>query len=106
MRPSPTASPFDYRLRVHESFGLGACRSIEERHGFAGAVRALGGMGGHVGAPHQKGPDARRRPPAAREAYSLYVERAAKGANEADGPFSAACYFAGTGSMASRTRTK
>src|SRR5262249_49429474 len=37
----------------------------------------------------QKGPDARRRPMAAREAYSLYVERAAKGANEADGPFSA-----------------
>ena len=31
-----------------------------------------------------------RRPPAAREAYSLYVERAAKGADEADGPFSAA----------------
>ena len=27
---------------------------------------------------------------AAREAYSLYVERAAEGANEADGPFSAA----------------
>jgi len=25
---------------------------------------------------------------AAREAYSLYVERAAEGANEADGPFS------------------
>src|SRR5713101_6533254 len=56
----------------------------------------------------QKGPDARRRPPAAREAYSLYVERATKGANcrasegsarpsdgltsdHADGPFSAAC---------------
>jgi hypothetical protein len=39
----------------------------------------------------QKGPDARRRPRAAREAYSLYVERAAEGANEADGPFSAAC---------------
>src|SRR5712692_9151276 len=56
----------------------------------------------------QKGPDARRRPPAAREAYFLYVERAAKGANcrasegsarpadgltsddHADGPFSAA----------------
>src|SRR5712692_12366 len=56
----------------------------------------------------QKGPDARRRPPAAREAYSLYVERATKGANSraseesarpsdglssddhADGPFSAA----------------
>jgi len=28
---------------------------------------------------------------AAREAYSLYVERADEGANEADGPFSAAC---------------
>src|SRR5260370_28931318 len=28
----------------------------------------------------QKGPDARRRPGAAREAYSLYVERAAEGA--------------------------
>ncbi len=35
-------------------------------------------------------PDARRRPKAAREAYSLYVERAAKGANEADGPVSPA----------------
>src|SRR6266540_1054120 len=40
----------------------------------------------------KKGPDARRRPTAAREAYSLYVERAAEGANEADGPFFAACY--------------
>jgi hypothetical protein len=39
----------------------------------------------------KKGPDARRRPMAAREAYSLYVERAVEGANEADGPFSAAC---------------
>src|SRR4030095_16832256 len=38
----------------------------------------------------QKGPDARRRPRAAREAYCLYVERAAAGANEADGPFSPA----------------
>src|SRR5574341_1345832 len=36
----------------------------------------------------QKGPAARRRPRAAREAYSLYVERAAEGANEADGPLS------------------
>jgi hypothetical protein len=25
---------------------------IEERHGFPGALRALGGVGGHVGAPH------------------------------------------------------
>src|SRR5262249_32149063 len=38
----------------------------------------------------QKGPDTRRRPRAAREAYWLYVERVAAGANEADGPFSAA----------------
>jgi hypothetical protein len=37
----------------------------------------------------QKGPDARRRPTAAREAYFPYVERAAEGANAADGPFSA-----------------
>src|SRR6266508_990911 len=36
----------------------------------------------------QKGPDARRRPTAAREAYSLYVERAAEGANEAEAPVS------------------
>ena len=39
----------------------------------------------------EKGLAARRRPTAAREAYSLYVERAAAGANEADGPLSAAC---------------
>ena len=38
----------------------------------------------------EKGSAARRRPKAAREAYSLYVERAAEGANEADGPLSAA----------------
>src|SRR3989449_7523708 len=42
------------------------------------------------GQSDEKGPDARRRPRAAREAYSLYVERAAEGANEADAPFSAA----------------
>ena len=39
----------------------------------------------------EKGPDARRRPTAAGEAYSVYVEPAAEGANEADGPLSAAC---------------
>ena len=39
----------------------------------------------------EKESDARRRPKAAREAYLLYVERAAEGANEADGPFSATC---------------
>ncbi len=27
-------------------------REVEERHGFPGALRALGGVGGHVGAPH------------------------------------------------------
>jgi hypothetical protein len=27
---------------------------IEERHGCAGPFRALGGVGGHVGAPHVK----------------------------------------------------
>ena len=37
-----------------------------------------------------EGPDARRRPTAAREAYFLYVERAAEGANAADGPSGAA----------------
>ena len=36
----------------------------------------------------EKGSAARRRPKLAREAYSLYVERAADGANEADGPLS------------------
>jgi hypothetical protein len=36
----------------------------------------------------EKGPYARRRPKLAREAYSLYVERASEGANEADGPLS------------------
>src|SRR5688500_100942 len=39
----------------------------------------------------QKGPDARRRPKAAGEAHFLYVEPAAEGADEADGPFSASC---------------
>jgi len=34
----------------------------------------------------EKGPAARQRPKAAREAYFLYVERAAEGANEARGP--------------------
>ena len=37
----------------------------------------------------EKGSAARRRPKAGREAYSLYVERPDKGANEADGPLSA-----------------
>jgi hypothetical protein len=39
----------------------------------------------------REGLAARRRPTAARAASSLYVERADEGANDADGPFSAAC---------------
>ena len=39
----------------------------------------------------EKGSDARRRPKTAGEAYFLYVEPAVEGANEADGPLSAAC---------------
>src|SRR6266545_3559619 len=35
----------------------------------------------------QKGPDARRRPRAAREAYSLYVERAAEAPSSSEGGF-------------------
>ena len=27
-------------------------RGAEERHGFPGALRVMGGVGGHVGAPH------------------------------------------------------
>src|SRR5262249_16696356 len=38
----------------------------------------------------EKSPAARRHPRAARGAYCLYVERAAEGANDADGPFSPA----------------
>src|SRR5688572_1582554 len=38
----------------------------------------------------EKGPAARRRPKAAGEAYLSYVEPAAEGGNEADGPLSAA----------------
>ena len=36
----------------------------------------------------EKGSAARRCPKLAREAYSMYVERANEGANEADGPLS------------------
>jgi hypothetical protein len=32
--------------------GVGGARMIEARHGSRGALRALGGVGGHVGAPH------------------------------------------------------
>jgi hypothetical protein len=42
----------------------------------------------NAGQSDEKGPDARRRPKAAGEAYSLYVEPAVEGDNEADGPSS------------------
>jgi hypothetical protein len=29
-----------------------SARMFEGRHGYAGVDRALGGLGGHVGAPH------------------------------------------------------
>jgi len=29
-----------------------SARVVEERHGFPGALGAVGGVGGHVGAPH------------------------------------------------------
>src|SRR5206468_7585957 len=45
------------------------------------------------------GPDARQRPKAAGEAYPWYVEPTAEGANEADGPFSAARSAAGLRSV-------
>jgi len=32
--------------------GVGGQGVIEERHGFPGALGAVGGVGGHVGAPH------------------------------------------------------
>src|SRR6266849_4333911 len=59
------APAFRNRCRMRTSpHAAQKCPGVEERHGFAGVLRALGGMGGHIGAPHQTGPDARRRPPA------------------------------------------
>jgi hypothetical protein len=51
-------------------------------------MRRADGLSAKRSSSDEKGPAARRRPKAAREAYSLYVERAVEGANEADGPFS------------------
>src|SRR2546425_7041099 len=53
-----------------------------------GVLTSLGACRRNAGWSDEKGPAARRRPRAAREAYSLYVERAAEGANAADGPLS------------------
>src|SRR5713226_164467 len=74
-------------------------RAVEIQNG-VGLARSLSGPSTSQAA--QKGPDARRRPTAAGEAYSLYVEPAAEGANEADGPFSAACGYLGESSTMPR----
>ncbi len=43
---------------------------------------------------------------AAREAYSLYVERAAEGANAADGPPGPACYGSQWPSLVQRSQCR
>ena len=58
--------------------------SVVALRGDGSSVLEMSSQGG------EKGSAARRRPKAGREAYSLYVERPDEGANEADGPFSAA----------------
>src|SRR5207247_11301614 len=68
------------------SSGWGSCRPASS----PATARSASSTDRLVRQAAQKGPAARRRPRAAREAYSLYVERAAEGDNEADGPFSAA----------------
>src|SRR5215470_10967738 len=59
--------------------------SVVALRGDGSSVLEMSSLGG------EKGSAARRRPKAGREAYSLYVERPDEGANEADGPLSAAC---------------
>src|SRR5262245_45927354 len=59
-------------------------QSVVALRGDGGSVREMGSPGGEMGSA------ARRRPKTGREAYSLYVERPDEGANEADGPLSAA----------------
>src|SRR6266511_2541490 len=69
--------------------GIAAARArVPERPGVGSRQAYLLGRTRKNSQAAQKGPDARRRPRAAREAYSLYVERAAEGANAADGPLS------------------
>src|SRR5262249_8147035 len=56
VRPRPRAEP-EHVLRYLRRRPLGQrlariARVIEERHGFPGARRAWGGVGGHLGAPH------------------------------------------------------
>jgi hypothetical protein len=80
-------------MRADSERRLPTCQRVEPAHEHPreGANEAEGPFSPAAEQAAQKGPDARRRPKAAREAYSLYVERADEGANEADGPFSAAC---------------
>src|SRR6185295_9851700 len=53
-----------------------------------GPYHRSGSLSEKTGESDEKGSAARRRPKAAGEAYLLYVEPAAEGANEADGPLS------------------
>jgi hypothetical protein len=46
--PPPPAMPPPPSDHCHQM----GWRGLEERHGFAGTLRRLGGMGGHFGAPH------------------------------------------------------
>src|SRR4030081_647634 len=50
---------------------LRVCRVLEERHGFAGALRTLGGLGGHCGAPQSNSPGSYALPLA--ELLALHV---------------------------------
>src|SRR5258705_3376016 len=81
-QPYPTAQPAPARpIRPRPADSKRVASYVLSHH--VGVMRA--------GQANEKGPAARRRPKAAREPYSLYGERAAEGANEADGPFSFSC---------------
>jgi hypothetical protein len=79
---------FERGLRPRNLFSGGCSKGGRSppRVGYCLVFRSERGLGprpewGEDSQAAQKGPDARRRPRAAREAYSLYVERAAAGAN-------------------------
>src|SRR5437867_6096462 len=71
------------RVKVTTPFGALSTSSVS-----MGLLLSRDSCGVSSGWSDEKGPAARRRPTSARDAYSLYVERAAEGATVADGPFS------------------
>ena len=92
--PTPSANPFrtpDVDRHNHET------RSVEQTSVEQATNRETRSVEESLAIPMQpetppsveKGPAARRRAKAGREAYSLYVERPDERANEADGPLSA-----------------